>query len=179
MGVPYPMVKEAVGMVSKLQEEQFARICARTGELLEAARRLGLSEEAALDLAQKPRVCDSIEKHEKALENGTRSYAVRALLRLATYSGNDGVKLAVCGDRLSREELDRLDFVGVSSFKYTPEGVCEIKFFDQVRAAQLLLELGEEKGNGAEGFYQALRESAALLGDGEAGQEAGEDNAEG
>jgi len=119
-----------------------------------------------------------VEGDEKALEADARETAVRALLRLATYSGLGGVKLALRGDRLSSDELERLDLAGVSSFKYTPEGVCEVKFFDPCRAVGLLLELDGQKDGGAEGFYQALRESAALVG--ESGSEesrgAGEDD---
>ena len=156
-----------MGTSGKLGEELFARMCARLGGPLEAARFLGLDEESALELAGKPRVRANIEKQEKALEAGARGDAVRALLRLTNCSGLDGVKLALRGDRLSREELERLDLAGVSSFKYTPEGVCEVKFFDPARAAGLLLEMGEQGGVGAEGFYQALKESAELLGESE------------
>jgi len=104
-----------------------------------------------------------IEEHEKALESRARSVAVRALLRLATYSGVDAVTLALRAESLTREELEKLDLAGVSSFKYTPQGSCEVKFFDPARAAGLLAQMGEESGGGAEGFYQALLESARTI----------------
>jgi len=152
-------------MGGKLKEELFAQLCARTGEPLEAARLMGLSEEAALELAGKPRVRAKIKRHEKALETGARGDAVRALLRLATYSGLDGVKLAIRGESLTPEELQKLNLAGVSSFKYAPGGGCEVKFFDPYRAAGLLLEMSGEQKNGAEEFYKALRESAGQLAD--------------
>ena len=167
-----------MGTPGKLQEELFAWFCAHLGGPLEAARRVGMEQGAAVEAAQKTRVRDKVQGHEKALEARARSVAVRALLRLCTYSGQDGVKLAVRGGSLTREELDGLDLCGVSSFKYTPDGVCEVKFFDPARAAGLLLEMGQTQAGGAEGFYQALRESAALLRVGEA-REAEEDHAAG
>ena len=150
-------------MSRKLEEELFARLCARLGEPLEAARLVGLDEQTALDLAQKPRVRARIEQLEKELEAGARGDAVRTLLRLATYSGIDGVKLALRGDRIPPGELDKLDLAGVAFFKYTPEGACEVKFFDPYRAAGLLLDAGAEQKNGAEEFYRALRESAEAV----------------
>ena len=171
-------LKEAVGTGNKRQEESLAWFYAWMGGMPQAARRVGLEEEVALELLQKPRVCDKVEGHKKALESRARGDAVRALLRLATYSGLDAVTLAVRGESLTREDLERLDFAGVSSFKYAPGGGCEVKFFDPARAAELLLEMGEQKSAGPEGFYQALRESAALVG--ESGSEesrgAGEDD---
>ena len=159
-----------------MQEELFARMCARLGGPLEAARWMGLEEEPALELAEKPRVRAKVEGEEKALEARARSESVRALLRLSRYSGLDGVKLALRGESLTQEELERLDLCGVSSFKYAPGGACEVKFFDPSRAAGLLLEMGEQKGAGAEGFYRALRESAALMCESEESREAGEDH---
>ena len=150
-------------MVSKLKEELFARLCARLGEPLEAARLVGLDEQEALKLALKSRVRAKIEQFEKELEARARGDAVRTLLRLATYSGRDGVRLALRGESLTPEELNKLDLTGVASFKYAPEGACEVKFFDPCRAAELLLEAGAEQKGGAEEFYKALKESAEAI----------------
>ena len=150
-------------MAGKFKEELFVRCCARLGDPLEAARLVGLSEEEALELTRKPRVRAKIEQLEKELEARARGDAVRTLLRLATYSGRDGIKLALRGERLTPQELEKLDLAGVASFKYTPEGACEVKFFDPYRAAGLLLEAGAEQKGGAEEFYRALRESAMAI----------------
>ena len=151
------------GMSSKLREELFARLCARLGEPLEAARLVGLNEEEALRLALKSRVRAKIEQLEKELEARARGDAVRTLQRLAAHNGLDGVKLALHAESLTPGELERLDLAGVASFKYTPQGVCEVKFFDPCRAAGLLLEADTEQKDGAEAFDKALRESAEAI----------------
>ena len=67
------------------------------------------------------------------------------------------------GEALSAGEVGSLDLFGVSSLKWSGGG-CEVKFFDRVRALELLLAIdkGDQAASPA-GFYQALRESAARL----------------
>ena len=94
-----------------------------------------------------------------------RKEAMTALVRLASYSGQDGVTLALRADELSAKDLQSLDLFGVAAVKYSAQGGCEVKFFDRAHAAKLLLDACEQGQGSASQFLGALRESAAALGD--------------
>ena len=147
------------------REELFARFCAHLGNPWEAARRAGfhpyLADAAACSLMAKPAVRRRIRQHEKALEKQAKSLALRGLMRMAGYCAQDGAKLARDGETLSSDEVGRLDLFGVSSLKWSGSG-CEVKFFDRMRALELLLALESGDASPA-GIYQALRASAARL----------------
>ncbi len=68
--------------------------------------------------------------------------AVRYLQRLAYYRPNDAIRIA-----MEEGEVDvrRLKLEGVSEFKRHANGAVEIKFFDRLKALELLLELQEER----------------------------------
>lgn len=147
------------------REELFAAFCAHLANPWEAARRAGfeprLADAAACSLLDKAAVRRRIKRHEKALEKNARSFALRALLRLAGYNAADGVKLASSGEDFCPGDVERLDLFGVSSLKWS-SGSCEVKFFDRIRALDLLLSLDKGKGDACPSeFYRALRESAA------------------
>ena len=149
------------------REELFAVFCAHLGSPWEAARRAGfephLADWAACTLMNKPHISRKIRRQEKALEQSAKSLALRLLLRLAGYSAGDGVKLARAGEELCPGEVGALDLFGVSSLKYSGAG-CEVKFFDRLRAIELLLAMTGESDCLPADFYRALRESAAQTG---------------
>ena len=149
------------------REELFAVFCTHLGSPWEAARRVGfephLADWAARDLMNMPHISRKIRRQEKALEQSTKSLALRLLLRLAGYSAGDGVKLALTGDEMWPEEVGELDLFGISSLKYSSAG-CEVKFFDRLRAIELLLAMTGESDCLPADFYRALRESAAQTG---------------
>ena len=68
--------------------------------------------------------------------------ALRYLKRLAFYRPNDAIRIA-----MEEGEVDvrRLKLEGVSEFKRHANGAVEIKFFDRLKALELLLELQEER----------------------------------
>jgi len=96
------------------------------------------------------------------LEQEARALALRTLMRMASYSAEDGLKLATSKETLSPGEVGRLDLFGVSSFKWSGSGG-EVKFFDRMRALELMLSLDKGMDVSPDQFYQALRESAAGL----------------
>ena len=163
------------------QEELFAVFCAHLGSPWEAARRVGfephLADAAACALIAKPHIRRKIKQHEKSLDESASGLALRQLLRLAGYSAQDGVKLAFSGEGLCPEEVEALDLFGVSSLKWSSAG-CEVKFFDRLRAIELLLALtGTKEDACPTEFYRVLRESAAQLEQtGEVAAEGGDDH---
>lgn len=86
---------------------------------------------------------------------------VRQLCRIAFSKPNDGVALA-CD--LKSHAVGSLDLMAVSEFK-CKDGAREIKFFDRVKALELLAALlGAQKdgsGTAAEEFFLALEDAAA------------------
>ena len=108
----------------------------------------------------KPHLRRKIGQHEKPSEENAGGLALRLLLRLASYSAQDGVKLALSGED-GIPAIESLDLFGVSSLKSSGGG-CEVKFFDRLRAIELLLALSGTKDAACPTeFYRALRESAA------------------
>jgi len=82
---------------------------------------------------------------------------LRYLNRLAFYRPNDAIRIA-----MEEGEVDvrRLKLEGVSEFKRHANGAVEIKFFDRLKALELLLELQEERvGTGSlEAFLRDVAE---------------------
>jgi len=139
--------------------------CAHLASPWEAARRAGfephLADAAAHALVKKPHIRRKIMQHEKSLAENAGGLALRLLLRLAGYSAQDGVKLALSGEEACPEAIAALDLFGVSSLKCSGTS-CEVKFFDRLRAIELLLALTRTNDSACPTeFYRALRESAS------------------
>ncbi len=89
--------------------------------------------------------------------------AAQVCRKLARGRINDAVRLLYGSE--APPDLAKLDLYNVAEIKRGEKGI-EIKFFDRLKAAELLQALESE--NGAEPLYRALGESAAAL------QESGE-----
>ena len=128
----------------------------------EAAARAGytFAEKNAMRLLRKERVRKEIGKGGTLLDANAQD----GLRRLAFGSITDAIYLATLGERIDREELEKLDLFMVSEIKFQKGGGIEIKFFDRIKALDLLSSLkAEAVGSSAEPFYRALCEGARNL----------------
>lgn len=84
----------------------------------------------------------------------SREDLVEQLERLAFYRPNDAIRMAM----EEGVEIKKLHLEGVAEFKYHANGSMEMKFFDRIKALELLLALeGEQRGcGGLMGFIQQL-----------------------
>ncbi len=83
----------------------------------------------------------------------SRDDLVAQLERLAFYRPNDGIRLALEGEA----DVRRLRLEGVSEFKRQGNGTVELKFFDRIKALELLLALQQEDGAPSGGVIEFLR----------------------
>lgn len=105
----------------------------------------------------------SIEKMHKT----SSSQVEKGLYRLAFGSCADALKLMLCEESLSPEEIEKLDLFNVSDIKRPKGGGLEIKFFDRLKALEKLGSLGGGTESGESSFVAALSEGAKLLSQGE------------
>ena len=128
----------------------------------EAAARAGyaFAERSAIRLLRKESVKREIEKHNAFPEPS----AHKGLRRIAFGSIADAVYLATKETPVTREELESLDLFMVSELKFTKGGGIDMKFYDRIKALDLL-QSGEAEtvGSSAEPFYRALCEGAKNL----------------
>ena len=80
----------------------------------------------------------------------------RQLRRLAFCQPNDGIRVAL-GEG---GDLRRMRLEGVSEFKRGAGGAVEIRFFDRVKAMELLLALEREEQGSQDGVGEFLRSLA-------------------
>lgn len=87
----------------------------------------------------------------------TEKKALRCLHRMAFYRPNDAIRIAM---EEGGVDVRRLKLEGISEFKRHANGAVEIKFFDRLKALELLLELqGEENRDGSlRSFLSAVEE---------------------
>lgn len=88
--------------------------------------------------------------------------ALSGLLRLAFGPVNDAVLLLAQIHELDPDSIGKLDLFSVSEIRQSREGCLEIKFYDRLKAFELLAVLSREREDSpvASSFYGAL-ESAA------------------
>lgn len=155
------------------REKLFCLYFAKDRDARGAAARAGCRgepEKAAAKLLAKPAVTQEIGRlcREEANQGEVRA----GVRRLAFGPSADAVKLIFAGDTLGDEAIERLDLFSVSDIKRPKGGGVEIKFFDRLKALELLMKI-ESGQKSAEGnsFFAALSAGAAALarGDGEFG----------
>lgn len=84
----------------------------------------------------------------------SRDAVIAQLERLAFYRPNDGIRLAIEGEA----DVRRLHLEGVSEFKRHGNGTVELKFFDRIKALELLLALQQEGETPSGGVMEFLRQ---------------------
>lgn len=84
------------------------------------------------------------------------------LRRLACWESNDAALLLAKIGELEAEDIEKLDLFGVSELKQTKDGFLEIKFYDRIKAFELLAELetGNATDSASSSFYNALELAA-------------------
>ncbi|MBQ8550792.1 MAG: terminase small subunit [Clostridia bacterium] len=122
----------------------------------EAAARAGypFPERSAIKLLKKAAV-------KRALS--AEAAAVDGLRRIAFGGVADAVWLCQRGEIPTREELEKLDLFMISELKFQKGGGVEVKFFDRIKALDLLGAQTVSHGGKAEPFFRALGQGAARL----------------
>ena len=146
------------------KERLFCAYYADGGDARGCAARAGYSvmpQRSAAKLLARSDIREEIAKIEK--EKNTFSSVERGLMRLAFGSVADALKLMLCEESMSAEEIEKLDLFNVSDIKRPKGGGLEIKFFDRLKALERLEKLGTGEENTQSSFVQALAEGARLL----------------
>lgn len=133
----------------------------------EAAARAGYAfpERSGIKLLCRERIREEINRITLP-----ETEAVDGLRRLAFGSIADAVYLCTCSETVQRNELEKLDLFSVSELKFTKGGGVEVKFFDRIKALDILSsQSAAADGSSAEPFYRALCEGAKSLADGGVG----------
>lgn len=99
-----------------------------------------------------------LEKEKRAV-----SSVERGLMRLAFGSVADAMKLMLCEESMSVEEIEKMDLFNVSDIKRPKGGGLEIKFFDRLKALERLEKIGAYEEGSQSSFIKALADGAKLL----------------
>lgn len=164
-----PSRKGSGSLSKKLTEKErlFCSYYAQGGDARGCAARSGFSltpQRSAAKLLARSEIRAEIARLEN--ERKTASAVERGLHRLAFGSVADALRLMLCEETMSAEEIEKLDFFNVSEIKRPKGGGLEIKFFDRLKALEKLEKLGSADENPQSSFIQALSEGARLI-DGE------------
>lgn len=137
-------------------EDGDARGCAARAGFVVAPRR------SAARMLAREEIRNEIERLEKEKKANT-ALVEKGLRRLAFGSVADALKLMLCEETMTSEEIEKLDLFNVSDIKRPKGGGLEIKFFDRLKALERLEKLGTGEENTQSSFVQALSEGAKLL----------------
>ncbi len=141
-------------------EDGDARGCAARAGFVVAPRR------SAARLLAREDICGEISRLEKE-KKANAALVEKGLRRLAFGSVADALKLMLCEDIMTAEEIEKLDLFNVSDIKRPKGGGLEIKFFDRLKALERLEKIGSGEENTQSSFVQALSEGAKLLSQGD------------
>lgn len=153
-------------MAKKLTEKEllFCAYYADGGDARGCAARAGFSvmpQRSAAKLLAREDIRAEISRLEK--EKRAVDSVERGLLCLAFGSVADAMKLMMCENSMTAEEIERLDLFNVSEIKRPKGGGLEIKFFDRIKALERLEKLGGGEENTQSSFIKALSDGAKML----------------
>lgn len=151
------------------KERLFCVYFAEDGDARGCAARAGFAvapKRSAARLLGREEIRTEIAKLEK--EKKAAGAAEKGLMRLAFGSVADAMKLMLCDETLSAEEIEKLDLFSVSEIKRPKGGGLEIKFFDRLKALERLEKISGGEENSQSSFIQALSEGARMLSQGDA-----------
>lgn len=143
------------------REALFCRNCALLGSAKEAATLAGYPAKS-LDktlraLLAREEIREKIAEELRALSGeAIRGLALRGLCRIAFGGVSDAVKLAYLEEAPSPGVLSGMDLFALSELRRPKSGGCEIRFYDRIKALELLLQHGGEKEREQSGFLEAL-----------------------
>ena len=147
------------------KEKLFCRYYVLTGNAREAAARAGyrlMPERWGLKLMER----DSVKAY---LQQLTRAHplpeaGLYGLERIAFGSTADAVRLLLSETPPEGEDLEAMDLFMISEIKKPKAGGVEIKFYDRLKAMELLCQMkSASQSETALPFYQALSEGARRL----------------
>ena len=147
------------------KEKLFCSYYAGFGDARGCAARAGYCispEKSAQKLLARADIRAEVERLEKE-RNSFSPQVEKGLCRLAFGSVADALRLMLCENTLSPEEIEKLDLFNVSEIKRPKGGGLEIKFFDRLKALEKLEKLGTGEENPQSSFIQALSEGAKLI----------------
>ncbi|MDR0883688.1 MAG: terminase small subunit [Oscillospiraceae bacterium] len=153
-------------------ETVFCRLFAESRDLRSAAVKAGIDsdahsggvplppESAGYALLARADIRREITRWEK-FRQAQQSELLAGVRRLAFGSVTDAVRLVLGTEVPSAAEIERMDLFNVSEIKRPREGALEIKFFDRLKALELLSTLRTADDAGAlSGFLKAMTASA-------------------
>ncbi len=162
------VLSERRDLLAKKLSEKEKLFCAYYTEGADArgcAARAGFAvmpQRSAAKLLAREEIRAEISRLEK--EKRSAACVERGLMRLAFGSVADAMKLMLCEETMSAEEIEKLDLFNVSDIKRPKGGGLEIKFFDRLKALERLEKLsGAQEENSPSSFVQALAEGAKML----------------
>lgn len=147
------------------KEKLFCVYYAASGDARGSAARAGYGispSKTAAKLLARADIRAEIERLEKE-RNALNAQAEKGLYRLAFGSVADALRLMLCEDTLTAQEIEQLDLFNVSEIKRPKGGGMEIKFFDRLKALEKLAQLTGGSENAESSFFKALSEGAKLL----------------
>ncbi len=146
------------------KERLFCTYFALGGDARGCAARAGYSVSPARQgakLLARSDIRAEISRIEK--ERNGFSDVEKGLSRLAFGSVADAMKLMLCEDTMTAEEIEKLDLFNVSEIKRPKGGGLEIKFFDRLKALDKLSQCTAGEENSESSFIKALSQGARLL----------------
>ena len=149
----------------KPREKEFCRLMTVYADPVRAAREAGYKhpEKAWSELSAREEIVGEIRRRSENIRSIYESTAVCGLYRLAYGGAGDALTL-LYREKLSEDELHRLDLRNVSEIKRTDKSV-EVRFCDRIKAIEKLKELlesGSKQGSGT-GLLDAILLSAEAL----------------
>lgn len=151
------------------KERLFCAYYADGGDARGCAARAGyqvMPQRNAAKLLAREDIRSEISRLEK--EKRAVSSVERGLMRLAFGSVADAMKLMLCEETMSDDEIEKLDLFNVSDIKRPKGGGLEIKFFDRLKALERLEKIGSCEEDTQSSFVKALSDGAKMLsGEGE------------
>lgn len=107
----------------------------------------------------------AVEERNEAQENS----AATGLARIAFGKINDAVRLLTGAQELDDITVSRLDLFAVSEIRRNKDGGLDVKFYDRLKALELLLDLQERtEPAAASSFFGALESAAKSASDSDA-----------
>lgn len=91
-----------------------------------------------------------------------KKLALRGYKKLAFGNTSDALKLMI-NDDVTNIPIDKMNFFNISEIKKTSNGSIEIKFFDRLKALQMIEELANQNSDDILPFYKALENSCQQL----------------
>ncbi|MCL2023151.1 MAG: terminase small subunit [Oscillospiraceae bacterium] len=136
-------------------EKRFCQIYAETGDHRAAAAKTNIED--GRKLLERTEIRREITRWEK-LNRSRQTQVTTGIARLAFGSVTDCVRLLFAEMPPAAEELERMDLFNISEIKRPKAGGLEIKFFDRLKALELLAAQSGEEQDALGGFLKALKD---------------------